>query len=475
MSAEPARPRLVGRVARVGAIAAAFAGMLAAALAGLLATELVGRHAEQLVRADAIELADEIDEELRRGSDSDDDDVFVRNPDGTPVVADVLRHELEDVDQPGATAVIRRADGRPLIGDVSLPELAPGECRSIDVLDRPRRVCAVALAGDTLVLGVSAEDEHERLRLIALALIVGALLGAGLGGVASLWAARWALAPLDQLRDRVRQIDASAPSSSGLALAQHDARYEEIEELRAAVASLVDRLAESLAHAQSFAAQAAHELRTPLAVLAGELELLAEGSTDDARHSAAIQRLRERVQALGGLIQRLLVLANPGTTAAEHGEALDLADIIELAQEQLDRSQAERVRVRCEEDLLVRGDPELVRAMLANAIGNALKFSSDPVDVVASRQGDEIWLEVIDRGPGIPLDLRDRVFTAFYRSPDARAGTQGHGIGLALIRHVAEVHGGSCEFVEQSHGARLRIRLPTWTGRNFCAPDPHHP
>src|SRR5262245_46296746 len=99
------RPRLVGRVARVGAIAAAFAGMLAAALAGLLAAELVGRHAEQAVRADAIELASEIDEELRGEADVDaDDDVFELEPDGTPVLADVLAHELEDVDQPGASA-----------------------------------------------------------------------------------------------------------------------------------------------------------------------------------------------------------------------------------------------------------------------------------------------------------------------------------------------------------------------------------
>ena len=458
MSAE--RPRLVGRVARVGALAAAFAGMLAAALAGLLAAELVGRHAEQAVRADAIELASEIDEELRGEADFDVDDVvFERNPDGSPVLADVLAHELEDVDQPGASAVILSRSSEAVAGDPSLPSLSPGECRAIELIDHPRRACAVALGEHTLVLGVSAQDEHERLRLLAWALVLGALVGAAIGGAASLWAARWALAPLDQLRDHVRRIDANAPSSSGLEPAQH----EEIEELRAAIASLVDRLAESLGHAQSFAAQAAHELRTPLAVLAGELELLGESGGDD---HAAIQRLRERVHALGQLIQRLLVLANPGSIAAERGEAIDLMDILEHAQSHLDPSQAARIQCRCEDDLIVRGDPELLRAMLANAIDNALKFSSEPVEVIANRHEDEIWLEVIDLGPGIPIELRDRVFTAFYRSPDARTGTQGHGIGLALIRHVAEVHGGNCEFVEQPRGARLRIHLPSWSPRD---------
>ncbi|MFV8754831.1 sensor histidine kinase [Nannocystaceae bacterium ST9] len=461
MSAE--RTRLVARVARVGAVAAAFAGMLAAALAGLLAAELVGLYAEQSLRADAFELSAEISEELRGEADDDaDDDEFERNADGTPVLAGVLAHELEDVEHPGASALIVERSGARSIGDASLPSLEIGECRLIDMFDQPRRVCAVGLGDDTLVLGISAQDEHDRLQLLVWALIAGGLIGAALGGAASLWAARWALAPLDHLRDRVRQIDADAPRSSDLALAQHDARYEEIDELRVAIAALIDRLAASLAQAQSFAAQAAHELRTPLTVLAGELELLGEDSSHDRK---AIERLRGRVHALGQLIQRLLVLANPGTVTRLGGEAVDLADVVDLARADLEPSAAERVHVRCEDDLLVRGDPELIRAMLANAIENALKFSREPVEIVATAQATEIWIEVIDRGPGIPRELRDQVFAAFYRSPDARAGTPGHGIGLALIRHVAEVHRGRCEFVDQPRGARLRIHLPRWTAR----------
>src|SRR5690606_8633760 len=122
--------------------------------------------------------------------------------------------------------------------------------------------------------------------------LIGGLIGAMLGGLASWRTARWALAPLIDLRDRVRQIDPDAPSAEPLA---PGSEHAEIEELRRAIASLVERLAVSLRHAQQFASQAAHELRTPLAVLAGELELLAETSETDR---PTLERLHRRVGEL---------------------------------------------------------------------------------------------------------------------------------------------------------------------------------
>jgi signal transduction histidine kinase len=307
------------------------------------------------------------------------------------------------------------------------------------------------------VLGISALDVRERLTLIALALLAGGLSGAALGGLASWRSASWALAPLTNLRDRVRQIDADAPSADRLV---PSSAHVEIEDLRIAIASLVERLAVSLGHAQQFASQAAHELRTPLAVLAGELELLAETPGVDR---PTIERLHGRVRELVSLVQRLLMLAGSGKLAAEHAEAIDLADIIDAVRTSLPNELAGRLRGSSDDDVIVRGDAELIRAMLANAVDNALKFSTDVVDVRASVHETEAWLEVIDLGQGVFADDRERVFAPFFRTAHARAeGTSGHGIGLALIRHVASVHGGRCEFVEVDRGARLRIRLPRW-------------
>lgn len=454
------RESLVRRVAWVGAAGAAFGGVLAAGVAGLLAGSLVGRHAERILFADAIELASEIDEELD-DEDDDEDDRNEPEPDERAALAAAMAHELEeDVDRPGASAAIFSSTGQRLVGDASLPLLAPGKCEAIDGVAHPRRVCAVELDDRTLVLGVSAQDERERLSLIALSLLAGGLIGATLGGLASWRSASWALAPLIELRDRVRQIDADAPSAAPL---EPSSEHAEIEELRSAIASLVERLAVSLRHAQQFASQAAHELRTPLAVLAGELELLAETPELDHPTLDRLNHLHRRVNELTTLVQRLLMLAGSSKLAPEHAEAIDLADIIDVVREGLPSEHAERVRSSSEDDVIVRGDPELIRAMLANAVANALKFSTDVVDVHASGHDSEAWLEVIDRGPGIPAHEREHVFAPFFRSPGARAdGTPGHGIGLALIRHVVNVHKGACEFVDVERGARLRIRLPRW-------------
>ena len=443
---------LARRVAWVAAAAAALGGMLAAGVAGLLAAELVGRHADRVLRADALELASEVQEELV-GEDDEDD---ICEPEGPLPLPAALADELQEVDRPGASAEILSPTGQLRAGDADLPRLEPGACVLIDSLGSPRRVCAVKLGDDTLVLGISADDERERLTLIGWALLAGALTGAVLGGLASLYTARWALAPLTALRERVKQIDADAPSTTALTPSDQ----VEIEELRVAIVSLVERLAISLTHAQSFASQAAHELRTPLAVLAGELELLAETPGVDR---PAIEQQLARVRELVGLVQRLLMLASSSKLAAEHAEAVDLADVIDAVRSNLPPDQAARVRDSSDEDLLVRGDAELIRAMLANAVDNALKFSTATVEVRASAHGREAWLEIIDRGPGVSAEERERVFAPFVRGSDARAtATPGHGIGLALIRHVAHVHSGRCEFVEVEAGAHLRIQLPRW-------------
>jgi signal transduction histidine kinase len=123
---------------------------------------------------------------------------------------------------------------------------------------------------------------------------------------------------------------------------------------------------------------------------------------------------------------------------------------------------------------LMRGDPELLRAMVVNALDNALKFSGDaPVDVrLAPGSGGDgaadgestIVLEVHDRGPGVAPAQRERVFEPFFRAqPDA---TPGHGLGLSLIGHIARAHGGSAAFVDSERGARLRLTLPSWSRPN---------
>ncbi len=172
--------------------------------------------------------------------------------------------------------------------------------------------------------------------------------------------------------------------------------------------------AAALRQAQSFAAEAAHELRTPLTTLAGELELL-----EEVHDPGAVARVRAQVSGLTGLVQRLLVLAQANRLPDAQREVVDLSDVASEALASL--RDPTRVTTRIDDDVIVRGDQTLLRALLQDALENALKFSSGPVQLRIAQAG-EACIEVDDEGPGIPAAERERVFQPFYRSPSARAG-----------------------------------------------------
>lgn len=448
------RPSLMRRMGLLSTAAAAFGGMLAAGVAGVIAARLVTRLDDDRVIASAIELADEVAEELEDdGDDDDDDDDIVFDPGGHPTLSSVLAHELRDVKFPGASAAIVQ-DGVVVVGNDALPVLAPRTCM---LAADAHRVCTVPLDRDRLVvLSVDLQDEHERWSLVAWALATGALVGAVLGGCASLWSARWAMAPLTELCERVDRVDAEQPR---VELLEPGFRLAEIEALRHAVTLLVERLGHALVHAQTFASTAAHELRTPLTVLLGELDLQREHGGGDP---AALERLRSRIEALHALVERLLVLARPGRLEIEKAETIDLADVVWAVREALPATSQRRIEIVAEDDVVVRGDASLLLVMIGNAVNNGLKYSHAYVEVRVGMEGDEAVIDVVDHGPGIPPGERDNVFLPFYRLRPHANQTPGHGLGLSLIAHAAAFHGGRVRFVDVREGAHLQIRLPRW-------------
>jgi signal transduction histidine kinase len=436
--------KLVGRVALASALAAAVGGVVASLSAGLTARSMLVEREQTSLREQAQHLADEVLDELQETADRDDDEeeraehAALSALEGDRKLAWALAHELDDMDLAGKRAAIFAGETR-VVGDATLRR-PRADCE----LHTRSRVCAVPIAHRTLVLSANAQVARDQ-SLFSSALWIGLSCGAALGGVLSYALSRWALRPLTRLRDQVRAIPIDASDASSLApLAQ-----SELEELRAAIASLLERLAAALKQAQSFAAEAAHELRTPLTTLAGELELI-----DD---QASIQRARRQVADLTELVQRLLVLAQSARLPERQMEIVDLSDVAnELG------ALEPRIQVALEDDVIVRGDQALLRSLVQNALQNALKFSSGSVRLNI-RKLEHALIEVEDEGPGIAPEERERVFRPFYRTPEARAlGAGGHGIGLALIARVAWVHGGRAEFVERPRGACLRVYLPLW-------------
>ncbi len=463
---EPVRAKsLVRRVALASALAAAIGGATAALASGTAATGLLGAHEEETLRAAALQLAREVDDEVEEAREDAEEEGVFETREGSDLehrfYRDALDDEIEDVELPAARARIDGALGL-VTGDAALPRAEPGECTDGVLAGAPIRTCTVALGGGTLTLATSARETEARRPLLAWSTLAGLLIGALLGGIASHRAAVWALGPLAELSARVRRVRPADPDPDVLA---PSLEHAELEVLRTEIAELVERLRDALSSARGFAAQAAHELRTPLTTIAGELELLAESvQPEDA---ASVMAARERVDDLVTLVQRLLILAQPDPLAGS-AETVDLADVLVSVRSGLPAASRERVDARADDDVIVRGDAALLGALLTNAIDNALKFSTARVSVRITQSDDRARIEVKDEGPGIAKSELERVFAPFYRSADARrSGALGHGVGLALIAHVARVHGGSAQIESApGEGTRLIVRLPAWTPRD---------
>lgn len=349
----------------------------------------------------------------------------------------------------GTGIVVAVFEGNALLaGEQAVRRPTGGACAELDTL----RVCEVEAGPWVAVAGRASALHAEQRATFALALALAVLFSTLSSALGARLVARWSVAPLVSLTDRVGALDLEHVSSAQLG-APSD--VQEVEALRAALARTLDELALALEHARRFAGHAAHELRTPLTAIAGELELTAENvsAADDVE---SITRAQRTVARLSRLVERLLALSRPRGDLAR--EPLVVAELLEELIAELPSAQRDRVQVVAS-SALVSGDRALLGAMISAGLDNALKFSEGPVEVRVEERAGRVVLEIDDEGPGVPLEARERVFEAFERGAQ-RGAARGHGLGLALVRHVASLHGGSARFVEGAHGARLRMELP---------------
>jgi two-component system OmpR family sensor kinase len=231
-----------------------------------------------------------------------------------------------------------------------------------------------------------------------------------------------------------------------------------------ALNELLLRLKREITRQKHFVADAAHELRTPLAALQLQLELVQSADTA-AERSAALTQLRRGIERLTHLAHQLLTMARfDPDTARRPTRILDLSQVaIGVIGELWPLAKARGVDLGSteHEPMLVTGDPEAFRIMLMNIVDNAIRYtpSGGRVDINVRQRGPTVELEVIDTGSGVPPDERDRVFDRFYRGMDQT--TDGSGLGLAIVKRVAEQCGGriALEDGEGGHGLRVRIFL----------------
>jgi two-component system OmpR family sensor kinase len=267
------------------------------------------------------------------------------------------------------------------------------------------------------------------------------------------------LAPLTGL---ARSLAARGPRA--LAPLPEAGLPEEVRPLVGSLNDLLARLERALDRERAFIADAAHELRTPLAAVGLQLQVL-ERVSAGAEREQALERLKSGVQRAARLVGQLLDLARQDDAADRRTARVDLAAVArEVVLEQAQQAEARRIDLGLEGAAAeVEGDAEGLRVALGNLVDNAIRHSphGGRVDVRVRTDGADVVAEVVDSGPGIPPAERERVFDRFHRGESA-AGS-GSGLGLAIVREIATRHGATVELADRADGtpglcARLRFR-----------------
>jgi two-component system sensor histidine kinase TctE len=267
------------------------------------------------------------------------------------------------------------------------------------------------------------------------------------------------LAPLSALR---REIENRSHRDLS-ALTEHRAP-QEVRPLIRAMNDLLQRLSKTLAAQQRFIADAAHQLRTPVAGIKTQTELaIRESQSGNAE--IPLHQLHVATEQTTRLINQLLSLARaePGTERTHTNERLDLNKLVrEAATDWVPRALTRNIDLGFDspqESAMIEGDAFLLREMLNNLLDNAIRYtqSGGQVTVRIVPDAGKITLSVEDDGPGIPESERDRVFERFYRV--LGTGVDGCGLGLAIVREIAERHGAEVALGQRASGSGTVIRI----------------
>ena len=360
--------------------------------------------------------------------------------------------------------VVRDGEGGVVAGDAHLktPPQLPGENLLFwnDTLDgRPIRAVALeAAVGGMPVSVVAAETTFKRDHAYddaKLSAIAPAALLSIAAFIAVVFGVRRGLGPLERLR-----VELQSRSHVDLRPVEENRVVQELKPLVHELNSMLARLQQAQSTQARFIANAAHQLRTPIAGLVTQLDLARHdgGQAAESRH---LDNAREGAARLARLAQQVLSLAaaDPISNPVVRADACNLAEIVRAQADAWVRAATLR-GVEVEFDLApapVEGDPVLLGELAANLVDNATRYGARYVLVSTRRSGDRSILEVVDDGPGIPPAERTRIFDRFHRLD--KQSTEGSGLGLAIVHEIVMRHGASIEVDDAPSGQGTRIRV----------------
>lgn len=322
------------------------------------------------------------------------------------------------------------------------------------------RVYAVTDASGRVQVQVGMAHSQLRAELgywvkISLLSALGLLLALAL----AIWAAiHWSLRPVNRLRDHMARreaMDLTPLSTEGIP--------REVQPLLASFNDLLARLSQAMQGERQFLADAAHELRTPLAALLTQTQVaLRAGSQADAR--AALEQLAHGIERTSRLAQQLLDSARIDASQRRHEHApVELADVISLVAREFEGMAARRHQsiVLDTTSAPVRGDLDDLGVLVRNLLDNAVRYSGEQARItVRCRQREDgmVELSVADNGPGVPQDEREKIFERFFRGSTGN-GERGSGIGLSLVERIARAHDAALSVDDGSDGCGLCVRV----------------
>jgi two-component system OmpR family sensor kinase len=436
-----------------------FAGVMAVLLAGLIAFVYfhfrsdLDYNIDGALRARAQEVAGLIHEE--NAADT-------RGALGT--IPDQGDNFVQVLDDAGRVLGASPGHANPTLLSEAEIRSARASARLIGRGDRYRLYAMPVQGGRRIVVaGVSLATRDAALDKLDDSLWIGVPAALVLASIAAYFLAAAALAPVERMRSRAATISTDEISTR-LPLPEAN---DEIQALGRTLNAMLDRLEDGLNHERQFVANASHELRMPLAVLKAELEVALRERGGEAQMRAAMHSAIEETDRIVKLAEDLLLLARAqdGTLPLEP-VSVSVAELLDEFGERFTpvvaKSGRELVvdRRALPAGATVRVDPDRILQAISNLVDNSLRYGDGPVTVSARESNSRIELHVSDHGVGFGDAFAARAFDRFSRADVAR-GRDGVGLGLTIVRTIAQAHGGQAGACDQSGGgADVWIAIP---------------
>jgi len=364
-------------------------------------------------------------------------------------------------------ATIETADGEQLrlcAVPFTPPGLAPTQGGSPPTLGGPAPNAA-DIQSAALVVGRPTGDIEQALNGLVRTLVIAVPLMLVLAGGGGVFLATRALKPVDKIARTAQEIE-EADLSRRIEVHSKD----ELGRLAATLNQMIERLEKAFKRQQQFTSDASHELRTPLAVIQAESTLTLQKERSASDYQQSLETISQEAARMSTLIDQLLTLAR-----ADSGKEQLTFEEVELGE--LLRELSLEVEILCREkglnfqfgqldNLVVRGDKARLGQLFLNLLDNAMKYtpSGGSISVSLREEGQMAVVAITDTGIGIAPEDILFVFERFYRADKARSRADGGaGLGLAICRHIAEVHGGKIEVESQvGKGSTFSVFLPRY-------------